>query len=123
MSKVSKKKPKSEFPQLIYLAFILFYWGYSLAKDGVKSTCTVTPAMFIAVVLIILSSVGLYAWGGFFRKISWPQIIRIVFWVFALYQVGSKYGQSIETETSFYGTSLSLLIETFLLYMGGFFTD
>ncbi|MBR3319251.1 hypothetical protein IKG06_01960 [Candidatus Saccharibacteria bacterium] len=123
MSKASKKeKLKLEFPQLFYLAFALFYWGYSLAKDGIENTYTVAPAILVAVFLILLFSIGLYAWGGFFRKINWPQIIRIAFWVFALYQVVSKYGQPIKTETSFYGTFLSLVIETFLLYKGGFFT-
>ena len=123
MSKaVHKKEFRSGLPQFLYLGFALFYLGYSLAKDGAKETYTITTAVFFAVFAIILLSIGLYGWGGFFEKFSWPQIIRIVFWIFAFFQIVSKFGQPIETEISFESSFFSIAFESLILYAGGFFT-
>lgn len=103
------------WPQWIVVIDLLLEIGISAARSGEKKKYDTLRVTVIKKIITI----AIFAWGGFFNVISWPQAVYIVLSVIDLgfsYRVGGE-----KTEESLFVTLLGVALVLFLLTMGGFF--
>ncbi len=103
------------WPQWVYVFFTVLGLGVSLANSGkyVKRPSGASACFSAFLVFFI------YAAGGFFDEIHWPQIAYIVLFIIGIAIRLSD--DSLYREESFTGTLIGEAIRIFLLANGGFF--
>ena len=103
------------WPQWIYIVLVAIGLGVALANSG---RYTKNSSFGDMVVALIVESI-LFAAGGFFDEMHWPQVTIIVLWIASL---ALKLADDEENTTeSFMITLIADGIVVFLLAMGGFF--
>lgn len=103
------------WPQWVYIIFTILGLWASLANSGKR----VKRPSGAGVCFSIFITFSIYAAGGFFDEIHWPQIAYFVLFIIRIAIQLSD--DSLYQEENFIGTLTGEAIRVFLLVSGGFF--
>lgn len=103
------------WPQWVFIALIL----YSLGANAAYSGKTYKRGSFGVALVVKIIATAILICGGFYRAVSWPQV---VWTVLAVIDLGCSY--KMAGQEGRYSLSISLIstvLTMFILTMGGFF--
>jgi len=106
------------FPQLFYIFLILSTLAFWALKHGEPQSGTRPGGIALALSYALV--VALYAWGGFFAVVGWPEYVMLGFLAMNIAYDLALEGKPQPDYNFWRVLSLSWVSPT-LLYFGGFF--